>query len=1242
MTRNRLIRSTTLILTMAFTFCGANASAQVQAQSRILSQIKNEDRVLVKGTVSPLLKNSVDTGRLPGGHNLGRMVLLLAPTAEQEQAAADYVVALHDSSSPMFHKWLTPTQFGQQFGVTSDDAAKVEQWLQTQGLTVYEVSQSHRYVVFSGTVGQVEQAFSTEMHSYTYNNKKFVANSVEMQIPAALAPAVKGVVRLHGDPRNEHSYMGGKVHFNKSTGKFEGGDGSHYMGPADFAKIYNVQPLYDAKIDGTGQTIAIVGRSNINVQDVTDFRTQLGLPANNPQVVVNGDDPGQTGDVSEAMLDVTWSGSVAPMANVILVVSQSNFADGVDISAEYIVDNNVAPVVSMSYGACENSLGTLQNEYYNALWQQAAAQGMTVFVSAGDNGGAGCDAPGGGNYAAAGLAVNGLSSTPYNVSVGGTQFDEGGNDATYWAATSDPTTGLSALGYIPEKVWNESRNDPNYVLLYAGSGGVSSVYKKPSWQAASGVPNDGWRDLPDISLTAALHDGYLVCLAGSCSSGQYFYVFGGTSASAPCAAGIMALVNQKLAGQRQGLANYVFYRLASTPGVYHDIVNGNNKVPDPLGQFTVGYDAGSGYDTASGLGSFDANALVNHWSNAASATGSTITLALAGGQASTVVHGTPMALQAKVACAGAGCAAPTGDVSLLATPATGLPVGVGAGSLSPASPISIANLSTAKVPGGNYSLTATYDGDGKYYSRTSNAVSVTVSPELSQTFLGMIGGGSWTTGPLSINYGTHQQVGIIVAGNSGAGYPTGNLSLTLDGNPVTTSAFDPATSTLTLSLLTLNFGEHSTIVAPGVNAISQSSTISYLLPSTSLGVGPHQLQATYPGDASFGSSVSNVYAYNVIKSDIFIADFFPLGTVIANVPIHLLGQTGFIDQFSYAPYTGTVTITDTTSGTPVVLGSAPLSQKYGGSYDVPVTFTTAGSHNIIVRYSGDANVNGAAGKYTLPVVTSAPGSISLSTDVTSAALSGPVTMTALVISPTGHSLAGQIVTFYDGTVSLGTALLGGTPIDEGGGSVGLTASLAVSTLSGGVHNLIAKWAGDSVITGADTTGSPVVVSIMDYTVQAQPANIIIPTGMSGSSTINVLPLGGSTQTVGFTCAAQSPDISCTFSPATVTLDGTHTGSVKITVNTRLMAANAATRKGIWGTASTLAFAGILLPFIRRKRLKTLLGMAALCAIALCGVGCGGSGNSNTAHVGTYVVNVSATGGAGTTAKVLPLVVTVTN
>jgi subtilase family serine protease len=316
--------------------------------TRIVTEVKNEQRVAVEGTTPVLVAVSAETGRLSGGQNLGRMILQLSATDEQEQAAEKLVSDLHDPSSPSFHKWLTPSEFGQKFGVAEQDATKIQQWLESQGLTVHEVAQSRRYIVFSGTVSQVENAFAIQTHSYEYKTRKFISNSSDIQIPAALRPVVKGVVRLHSDPRSATAYMGSKIHFKKTGTQFTFDDGSHYMTPADFAKIYNVQPLYDAGINGTGQTIAIVGRSNIDVQNVRDSRTVLGLPANDPEIILNGDDPGQTSDMQEAMLDVTWSGAVAPMAQIKFVVSQSNFSDGVDVSAAYIVDHNLASIMSTS------------------------------------------------------------------------------------------------------------------------------------------------------------------------------------------------------------------------------------------------------------------------------------------------------------------------------------------------------------------------------------------------------------------------------------------------------------------------------------------------------------------------------------------------------------------------------------------------------------------------------------------------------------------------------------------------------------------------------------------------------------------------------------------------------------------------------------------------------------------------------------------------------------------------------
>jgi subtilase family serine protease len=1245
------------LLAIIFTATVARAQTQSPAlpQSRILSSIKNEERTPVTGSTSPLVKASVDNGRMPGGQSLGRMLLMLSATAEQDQQADDLVAALHDSSSPSYHKWLTPAQYGQQFGVAAEDATKVQQWLQTQGLTVHEVSQSRHFIVFSGTVGQVEQAFSTEMHNYTFNNQKFIANSTDVQIPGALAPVVKGVVRLHSDPHTPNLKIGPKISVNRKTGKIEGPYGLHFMGPADFATIYNLKPLYAAGIDGTGESIAIVTRSSLvdpnygvdNIQDIRDFRNVMGLPPNDPQMIINGDDPQvQSGnDEIEAVLDITWAGAVAPGAQIIAVASQSNFADGVDISAAYIVDHNLAPIMSTSFGNCEQNLGTTQAAFYNALWRQAAAQGITSFVSAGDNGGAGCDSQSSGQFASQGLAVNGLASTPYNVAVGGTQFDDVANNDAFWTISGDPVTLQSAISYIPEMVWNESTNDPFSIDgdLWAGSGGVSTIYKKPSWQTAPGVPSDGKRDLPDISLAAAGHTGYALCLFGTCSDPTQISVYsvGGTSASSPAAAGVMALVLQQLGGQPQGLANYVFYKLATTPGVYHDITKGDNKVPDTNGQFTVGYSAGPGYDLATGLGSFDANALVTNWANASATAGSTTTLALVSGQATTVMHGAPIGFKAKVVCSGTGCSAPTGAVSLLSTdPVLGNSMGVGSAPLVTSGANGTATITTPSVPGGTYGVTARYSGDGKYYSSSSNSINVTVTPEPSQMQMGGLSGGYYIQTPLSVQYGEPVPLWIAVAGNSGVGHPTGQLSLLVDGNPAS-----PLTSDFqTPSSLILNYGENSTVFGNGKTLTGQSSVLPNL--PSGITAGAHLLQASYPGDNSFNSSQAT-YTVNITKADTFFGDFFTDGSAVVNAPLNLAGQLGLVNNLC-APYGGTVSATDFSGATPVVLGQANAAQLYCDSYSVPVTFTSVGKHVIRMSFSGDNNVNASTSTYAVNVLANESSYTSLSVDTPNAAPGATVTFTAQVVSPVRlHSIAGQSVAFFDGATSLGTAKLGGVPIDLGGGSIGLVAVLPVSTFTPGVHNLIAKYAGDAVLSASDSSVSPVTVTISDYTLQAAPSTLTVASGQTGTATISVIPLGGSTQTVAFTCGTLPAGLTCAFVPASVTLDGVNPGTVKVTVSAGSVAASAVAKSSIWGAASAIAFAGLLLPFARRKKLKGWLGMAAILVLALGVVGCGGGSTTPTApaktpSTATYVVNLTASAGAGSTAKTVPLVITVTN
>jgi subtilase family serine protease len=1106
----------------------------IHAQSRINEAIQSTERIQIAGS-SPnrLIAMSKDNGRLAGSKNLGRMVLLLSPTPAQEQAAADLVAAQHDASSPSFHQWLTPAQFGQRFGIADADSTQVGQWLESQGFTVHQVSQSRRFIVFSGNVAQVESAFSTQMHSYTLNNKTFISNASDIQFPAALRNVVKGVVRLHSNPTSPAVVGGAKVHFKKSGAQLTFDDGSHGMTPADFAKIYNVQPLYKAGINGTGQTIAIVGRSNIEIQDVRDFRNLLGLPVNDPKIIVNGDDPGVTPDVDEATLDVTWSGAVAPMATIDFVVSQSNFADGVDVSAEYIVDNNLAPVMSTSYGTCEADLSPVESAFYYSLWQQAAAQGITSFVSAGDSGGAGCDAPAGGVYSSGVLAVNGLASTPYNVAVGGTEFNDTKDPSKYWSATNDPTTGESALSYIPETAWNESSNDPNDVLLYAGGGGVSTLYPKPSWQTGVGVPNDKARDLPDISLSASLHDGYLVCLEGICGYGDYFYSFGGTSASSPAAAGIMALVNQKMGGKPQGMANYVFYRLASVAGVYHDTVKGNNKVPDPNGQYTVGYNAGKGYDLATGLGSMDVNALVNNWKAAATEPGTAVSLALGKGQSSTVVHGKPITFEATVACSGATPCAPTGAVALSAASSSGTAVAAGSAELTPLSDSSVADIVTSVVPGGKYNVTALYSGDGKHGPGVSQAVPVTVSAEKSQTFVGSVGGGTFATGPISVGYGESWPVAVIVAGNSGYGYPSGQITMTADGTPITNGGvYDYASGTFAPSTMTLNYGEN-TVTKAGLPT-SQSSTISYVLPTQMLGVGAHQLVASYPGDPSFRAS-SGSYTYKVTQAQGVIEDFFPVGDTVANAPVQLAAQIGFA-SLGFAPYGGTITVSDITTRTPVVLGKGKVdSSLYGGYWTATVNVPTPGTRALRLDYTGDSNVKGVSQTYYVPFTANDYSYVSLSTSVTNSYGGQPVTLSAAVGSNVPLHVATGTVTFFNGSTALG-----GVSVPKNGTAVFTTHKLPV-----GNNSLTASYSGDAILT--PSASSPAVVVVSDYVLQVIPATVAVKQGNSGSVTLNLIPLGGFTNPVELACSNLPADVTCKFSKSTLSLNGIDPATVVLTL-----------------------------------------------------------------------------------------------
>ena len=605
------LKTTAAAGALLITFLTAAAPAlQGQQRPRITESVDSRRTVLLPGTTHARIRQAQDRGRVAADLVMDRAILTLKSSPEQEAELEALLAAQQESSSPHYHQWLTPKEFGERFGVSAEDMSVIIRWLETQGLHVDQVSDGRREIEFSGTARQIEQAFMTEIHRFDFNGEIHVANARDISVPQALAGIVRGVVSLHDFVSKP------KLQRFQSVPNFTFG-GRHAMVPYDFAVIYDLAPLWNQGFDGTGQTIAIAGRTNININDVATFRSMYGLPESNPEIIVNGTDPGivSEDEEGEADLDVEWSGAVAKGAKVKLIVSRGTRAtDGILLSEMYIVNNNAAAVMSSSFGFCETASRST-SQFYASLWQQAAAQGISVVVSSGDSGSAGCDGPSS-TAARRGLSVNGEASTPYNVAVGGAQFNENGADSVYWDTTNNAQNRSSAKIYIPEVVWNESGPDG----LWSTGGGVSTVHSTPSWQTGYGVPSvdpgaadQHHRYTPDVSLTAAGHDGYVIQQRSS------FFIASGTSASAPAFAGIMAIVNQ-ITNQATGNPNPRLYALASqVPTAFHDITSGTNAVPCTAGSpncvdgITTGYSAGPGYDLTTGWGSIDAYVFVHAW-----------------------------------------------------------------------------------------------------------------------------------------------------------------------------------------------------------------------------------------------------------------------------------------------------------------------------------------------------------------------------------------------------------------------------------------------------------------------------------------------------------------------------------------------------------------------------------------------------------------------------------------------------
>ncbi len=805
------------------------ASALTVLPNRINGPIRSTQMQVVKGTVSPRVAMAGDQGRMSGSTPIENMSLMFALSPAQQADLKNLLQQQQTVGSPLYHQWLRPGQFAARYGMSQQDLAKVAAWLRSQGFTVTEIPASYDRVIFSGTAALVNAVFHTEMHKYVFQGQEHWANSTDISLPQAIAGMALGVQHLNTFRPAPHVTQR-LVHVARQslrqpvrpvnshyTLTDQSGTEYNFIAPADAQTIYDVTGLYNSNFTGTNQTLAIVGQTDImqHKSDIANFRTLSGLNAANlpTQILVDPPNSGtptaSVGDLQEADIDVEWSGAIAKNANILYVTVGNNQNYNVLDSLMWAIDHplvnntNFVPVISISYGGCEASFaGGSAISILDQEFEKANSQGQTVFAASGDSGSADCDSgnvsSGGPVAASQGLAVDYPPSSQYVTAVGGTSFSgDIGDQSKYWNSQNTSSNG-SAISYIPETTWNDTPDITglnNIGSLSASGGGSSTLFTKPSWQVGTGVPSDGKRDVPDVSLAAdPNHDGYVLCTqevdsAGTAFTGQsscvypvgsnqtpYFdstgsgYLYGGTSIAAPQWAAIVTLMNQE-AGNVSGVGNVnpILYQLAeTTPGAFHDVTTGSNAVvcvagsPNCVGN-SAGYgvmsccSAGAGYDMATGLGSVDAAALAAVWPRLIAVNGqfslllkpAAVTVS-PGGTGTTSVVLNPSS-------AGPGTSGFTGTVALTCS---NLPAGV---------TCSFSNSSVSLVPGTAQTVTLTLNASSSAAATSTARMKDSPSPLHSgvperMAFAGILGFALLGLGRRRRSFSSRWMAGLVLFG----------------------------------------------------------------------------------------------------------------------------------------------------------------------------------------------------------------------------------------------------------------------------------------------------------------------------------------------------------------------------------------------------------------------------------------------------------------------------------------------
>jgi hypothetical protein len=1287
------------------TFAQSNASVQ----SRITAQVDETNLVVLKGNTHPLAQVKYDQGMAPDSLPAERMLLVLQRSPDQESALRTLIDGQHSKTSSNFHQWLTPEQFGQQFGVADSDIQTVTAWLQSHGFQVNRVATSKMFIEFSGSAGQIRNAFHTEIHKFVVKGEEHWANASDPSIPAALAPVVTGLNALNNFHKKPTVRPGRALPLPATSGKGTAqfavspcninssfsnpvfNNTCFGLGPADFAKIYNIP----AGATGAGQTVAIIGDSDICTvggsqtvlpagcvaDDVVAFRTMFGLGGNNTKVFVDGADPGLNSDELEAALDVEWVGAVAPNATVLFVTAgNTEVAAGIDLAAMRVVDNNLAPVLDESFGDCEADLGNGGNNFYFILWEQAAAQGITVNISTGDNASAGCDDQNTESAAGLGVNVNGLASTPFNVAVGGTDFDytAAGYPSTFWNTT--PTSGLSAKGYIPETPWNDSCGQNNgqsslstvgnctglpankdFLLnINGGSGGQSGCalinnlnqcfgYVTPPWQSGVGVPSTGFRFLPDVSLFAApgsvSNSFYVVCESDltspspSCTTGGEFIPVGGTSASVQAFGGIMALVNQAMvtAGKtpRQGVANYELYPLFATQTgaslscnssaspaagcTFNDITKGTNSVP-----------------CVSGTENCNSSTLTLTTVNSSNVPTSTPAYATTVGfDEATGIGSLNVANLLTNWVTEVGNFAPTTTticMSLTTTVVTNC-----------ATPITIQHGTTVFVNAGVTSTGGTVNsgnvaliGTGSFPSFPPNA-SATAGVDHFNAITGNSDIYPVSNGITPSGASTNELVGgtyTITAHFPGVNGGTGQLFGVSDsvGIPVTVTA-EPSTTTLTVldfNLIT------SAFLAPGSPAsipYGGALTVRVDICSTATSV------ATNPPICSTTTSQEDGTGLVTITDS---------GPTLATLPLNSEGYTEFNSPMFNFP------------------------GNLAGVTTIPAL--SVGNHSLKASFPGDPSYQASTTPSATPfslTITQAP-TFSTATGPSSATANTAFAVNAFVDTTSNpFAIEGSIgaaptgtVTFFNGSTQIGSPVPVVATFDGNGFAAAQASTMVTLTASG---SITAKYSGDVNYVTSTSAVLPVTVSgssgftLSGTAPNPNPVTITTP-GQTGMSVITATSQNGFTGTVTFTCSVAPTNLSdpptCSFSPPNTVTFTNATTSGTVTLNVFTTAATAGLIKppsvspngpmgplliSAFATTLVVAFLLIRFPSFRRRYGFAAIAIAML-AVGFAAVGCGGGGgggggggNPGTTAA-TYTVTVTGTSGA--TVSTVPVTVIV--